>query len=64
LLDREDEVKLVEDNFAQFQKLYRPIYEDQFRDSFEITSDGTFIKDTKDQAARRHLMSYVNDNVY
>ena len=64
LLDREDEVELVEHNYPQFMKLYRPVFRENFQDFFDITEDGRFIIDQTDSAARQHLLSYVNDNVY
>ena len=47
MLDKEDEMNLVKDNFQAFQEMYRPIYEEKFKDCFEL-KDGKFAIDEKD----------------
>ena len=32
LLDREDETELVRENFQEFQKMYKPIIDNDFKD--------------------------------
>lgn len=62
LLDREDSIKVVAQNFEKFQNLYKPIHQEYFKDivSFE---NGKFQVDQSEKA-RIHLMSMINDNVY
>ena len=63
MIDREDEESVVEDNFENFQKLYLPIVEEQFKDVMEI-KDGKLLIVKDDHAARKLLASHINDNVY
>ena len=38
LLDKEDEVGVVQDNFEKFQQMYHPIIEREFSDVMQINS--------------------------
>jgi hypothetical protein len=40
LLDREDETELVRENFQEFQKLYKPIIDNDFKDLIKISPNG------------------------
>ena len=62
LLDKEDEEGVVEDNFAKFQQMYHPIWQNKFKDVVDL-SNGVF-KIDESKSARIDLGLYVNDNVY
>lgn len=36
ILDKEDEVEVVNDNFEKFQEMYQPIWKSTFKDSFSL----------------------------
>eukprot|EP00347_Sterkiella_histriomuscorum_P021408 403334078 len=62
ILDKEDEEKIVKENYAKFQEMYHPIWKDTFSNCLEI-KDGK-ISITQDTATRKYLMSHLNDNVF
>lgn len=62
LLDKEDEIGVVEDNFEKFQQMYHPVWQNKFREVLDL-SGGKFQVD-RSPAARRLLAEHVNDNVY
>ena len=41
LVDKEDEVEVVQENFKRFQNIYHPILEQEFKDYFSL-KDGKF----------------------
>ena len=61
-LDREDEELLVQQNFEEFQRMYKPIIEENFKDLIHIDDDGKFHMDEA-KSGRKYLMSCLNDNV-
>lgn len=64
LLDKENETALVQENFEEFQNLYHPIIKDKnFKNLMEIDDLGR-VQISHDQATRKQLMRYINDNVY
>ena len=62
LVDKEDEVEVVKENFKRFQQMYQPIWKDTFGSSFSL--EGGVFEITHDESTRRYLMSHINDNVY
>jgi hypothetical protein len=62
LLDKEDEVEVVKDNFKRFQQMYQPIWKDTFGSAFSLDNEQFEI--THDDATRRFLMVHINDNVF
>ena len=62
LVDKEDEVEVVTENFKRFQNIYHPILDQEFKDYFSL-KDGK-LEINHDDATRRYLMSHINDNVY
>lgn len=62
LLDKEDEEGVVEDNYQNFQKMYQPVWKDNFANYFDL-SDGKFTIDRNDKAAKKMLAMHINDNV-
>ena len=62
LVDKEDEVEVVKDNFKRFQQMYQPIWRDTFGSAFSLDSERFEI--THDDATRRFLMTHINDNVF
>lgn len=62
LVDKEDAVEVVKDNFKRFQQIYQPIWRDTFGSAFSMDNEQFEI--THDDATRRFLMSHINDNVY
>lgn len=62
LVDKEDEGEVVSENFARFQQMYQPIWQQEFKDCFNL-ADGKF-DIVHDDATRKYLMSHVNDNVF
>ena len=36
ILDKENEVEIVQENFQKFQKMYHPILQDTFKDYFDV----------------------------
>ena len=49
LLDKEDEEMVVEDSFDAFQKMYKPILDENFKDIMQLR-DGKFYIDSNDKA--------------
>jgi len=62
LVDREDEVEVVKDNYERFQQMYQPIWRETFSSAFSLDYDRFEI--THDDATRKFLMSHINDNVF
>lgn len=52
----------MSENFEQFQQMYHPIWQETFKDVFDI-SNGQF-KISQDSNTRKFLMSHLNDNVF
>lgn len=63
LVDKEDEVEVVKDNFKRFQQMYQPMWNEHFKEVFSL-HDGKFEIDHNDEATRKLLMRSVNDNVF
>ena len=49
LLDKEDEEMVVEDSFDAFQKMYKPILNENFKDIMQLR-DGKFYIDSNDKS--------------
>ncbi len=49
LLDKEDEEMVVEDSFDAFQKMYKPILDENFKDIMQLR-DGKFYIDSDNKA--------------
>ncbi|CDW91227.1 UNKNOWN [Stylonychia lemnae] len=62
ILDKEEEEEVVQENYDRFQRMYHPIWQDTFKDVFEIKDNKFYIQ--QDQATRKFLMSQLNDNVF
>jgi len=62
LVDKEDEVEVVKDNYTRFQQMYQPIWRETFGSAFSMEYDRFEIN--HDDATRRFLMSHINDNVF
>lgn len=61
LLDNEDEVEVVEDNYQQFKEMYHPIWKSSFSNVFSLENGK--IEINHDNATRKYLISHLNDNV-
>ena len=61
LLDKEDEIEVVEDNYHQFKEMYYPVWKRTFSNCFDLENGKLEIK--QDAATRKFLMSHLNDNV-
>jgi hypothetical protein len=62
LVDKEDEVEVVKDNYKRFQQMYQPIWKETFGNAFSL-NDSRF-EITHDDATRKFLMSHINDNLF
>lgn len=49
MLDKEDEEMVVEDSFDAFQKMYKPILNENFKDIMQLR-DGKFYIDSNDKS--------------
>ena len=62
LLEKDDEIGIVDDNFQKFQQLYHPVWQNKFKDVIHL-SDGKFVIDISPQA-RKILAKFLNENIY
>ena len=54
----------MEEDFENFQRLYRPLIKENFGNTFEFDSDGLLRIDHNNTAERKFLMTHLNDNVF
>lgn len=70
LLDKEDDVGVVEDNFQAFQTMYHPIIKEYFADVINISSGNQknseeyILEIDRSKTAMKKIAMQINDNVY
>jgi hypothetical protein len=62
LFDKEESEKIVDNDLSKFKKIYDPIIEANFHESFKI-ENGIFIKEDS-TSVTKYLLSNLNDNVH
>lgn len=64
LLNKEDEDGVVEDNLEEFQKMYRPLIQNEFSDVMQINGADGSVEISREAWAQRKIAMMVNDNVF